>query len=346
MDTTPEKAAQVIALIENGLSQRAVAVQLDMTRAAVRRVFQRYEETGSFHRRPGTGRKRFTTARDDRFIVSTILRNRHLNAVQVQQQLREVRGVVISQWTVRRRLKENNLTSRVPAIGQKLTPAHRQARLRFARDHLNWTLEQWGSVLFSDETRICLYGSDRRRKVYRRPGERFAECCIEERSAYGGGSCMIWGAISMGARTDPVFIRRGNRLHERGGLTGARYIEEILAMHVVPYVDYIGDEFIFMHDNARPHTARIVQDYITEVGFRVMEWPACSPDLNPIEHLWDELKQRIRARLHTPNSIPELIVAVEEEWLNIPQETIANLIRSMPNRMRDVINARGGHTHY
>lgn len=346
MHTTPEEAAQVIALIGNGLSQRTVARQLSMTRAAVRRVCQRYEETGLFHRRPGTGRKRFTTALDDRFIVLSSLRNRRLNAVQVQQQLREIRGVVISQWTVRRRLEESNLTSRTPAIGPKLTPAHRQARLRFARDHLNWTLEQWGSVLFSDETRICLYGNDRRRKVYRRTGERFAECCIEERIAYGGGSCMIWCAISMEARTDPVFIRRGDRRHGRGGLTGARYIEEILADNVVPYVDYIGDEFIFMHDNAKPHTARIVQNYITEVGFRVMEWPACSPDLNPIEHLWDELKRRIRARFHSPTSIPELIIAVEEEWLNIPQETISNLIRSMPNRMRDVIRARGGHTHY
>ncbi|KAJ8936351.1 hypothetical protein NQ318_013165, partial [Aromia moschata] len=105
-----------------GLSQRAVGLQLDMTRAAVRRVYQRYEETGSFHRRPGIGRKRSTTARDDRFIVSTTLRNRHLNAVQVQQQLREVRRVVISQWTVRRRLQESNLTPKTPAIGPRLTP--------------------------------------------------------------------------------------------------------------------------------------------------------------------------------------------------------------------------------
>lgn len=185
----------------------------------------------------------------------------------MQQQLREIRGVTISQWTVRRRLQESNLTPKIPAIGPELTPADRQACLRFARDHLNWTLEHWGSVLFSDETRICLYGSNRRRKVYRRPRERFAECCIEKRIAYGGGPCLIWGAISMGAQTDPVFIRRDDRGHGRGGLTGARYIEEILAIYVVPYVDYIGVELNFMHDNARPRTARIVQDYITEVLF-------------------------------------------------------------------------------
>ncbi|KAF2900317.1 hypothetical protein ILUMI_05869, partial [Ignelater luminosus] len=70
MHTTPEKAAQAIVLFENGHSQRIVARRLNMTRAAVRRVCKRYEETGSFHRRPGRGRKRCTIEHDDRFIVS------------------------------------------------------------------------------------------------------------------------------------------------------------------------------------------------------------------------------------------------------------------------------------
>lgn len=346
MHTTPELAAQAVALIEGGHSQRDVARQLDMTRSAVRRVCQRYDETDSFHRRPGTGRRRSTTVRDDRFIVSTMLRNRRMNAVQVQQQLREVRGVVVSQWTVRRRLQKRNLTPRRAATGPKLTLAHRRARLRFAQDHRNWTLAQWRSVLFSDETRICLYGNDKRKRVYRRPGERFAECCIEERTSYNGGSSIFWGAVSTEARTDIVRITRDGRGHQRRGLTAHRYIEEILEAHVVPYVDFIGENFTFMHDNTRPHTAIIVRDYFAEVGFRVMEWPACSPDLNPIEHLWDELKKRVRARFPAPASIPELTVAVEEEWRNIPQETISNLIQSMPNRMRAVIRARGGHTCY
>ena len=60
--------------------------------------------------------------------------------------------------------------------------------------------------MFSDETRICLYGSDRRNKVYRRPGERFAQNCIEEKASYGGGSCMVWGGISLNGKTDLAFI--------------------------------------------------------------------------------------------------------------------------------------------
>lgn len=104
-------------------------------------------------------------------------------------------------------------------------------------------------------------------------------------------------------------------------------------------VDYIGNEFTFMHGNAMQHTSRIGQDYFLEVGFRAIECPAFSPELNPIEHLWNELKGRILATVHTQNSIPELIVAIEEEWLNIPQETIANWIRSNLNPMRHIIKA-------
>lgn len=82
----------------------------------------------------------------------------------------------------------------------------------------------------------------------------------------------------MGARTGPVSNHRENCDHGTGGVTGARSIEDILAVNMTPYIDYIGD-------NARAHTAKIVQDYITEVGFRVMEKPACSPDLNATEYL-------------------------------------------------------------
>ncbi|KAF2880240.1 hypothetical protein ILUMI_25934 [Ignelater luminosus] len=160
MHTIPEKAAQVIVLIENGHSQRICARQLNMTRAAVRNVCDRYEETGSFHHRSES-------------VVQP-------SVMTVKQELREVRGVNISQWTVRQRLSQSNLTPQIPATDPKRTPAHRQARLNFARDHLNLTLEQWGLVLFSDETKICLYGSDRRKKIYQKSGEQFADCCIEE----------------------------------------------------------------------------------------------------------------------------------------------------------------------
>ena len=131
-----------------------------------------------------------------------------------------------------------------------------------------------------------------------------------------------------------------------GSLTAHRYIEEILANHVVPFSQNIGDDFILMQDNARPHSAMCVTEYLEEVGINKMNWPACSPDLNPIEHVWDMLGRSVRGREVAPASIHELRLALEEAWGNIQQEDICNLIDSMSRRLQAVIAARGGNTKY
>ncbi|CAK1587683.1 unnamed protein product [Parnassius mnemosyne] len=233
-----------------------------------------------------------------------------------------------------------------PAKGPKLTAQHRRDRLEFARNHCEWTLEQWRTVLFSDETRICLFCNDRRRRVYRRQRERFTQPCFEESVEYGGGSCMFWGGISVDGKTELVCVSRTRGGRGQGSLNAGRYITEILEEHVVPYAGYVGDGFMLMHDNARCHTAAIVRDYLQEVDIPVMHWPARSPDLNPIEHLWDDLKRRVRARDSAPTTLQELQDAVLEGWEQIPQEAVATLVRSMKERMEAVMKARGGNTRF
>ncbi|KAH0811856.1 hypothetical protein GEV33_010935 [Tenebrio molitor] len=122
--------------------------------------------------------------------------------------------------------------------------------------------------------------------------------------------------------------------------------KEVLQDHVVGFAQLAGDGFIFMHDNARPHTARIVTDYLHDVGIDTMNWPARSPDLNPIEHLWDVVGKQVRARCGELVSLQELRRVVQEEWDNTPQEEIQHLIESMPRRLEAVIRARGGNTKY
>ncbi|GFW20479.1 transposable element Tcb2 transposase [Trichonephila clavipes] len=135
---------------------------------------------------------------------------------------------------------------------------------------------------------------------------------------------MVWGGISIGGRTDLHIIRNGT-------LTGQRYADEILRPHVIPYAGAIRDSFVFQDDNARPHRARLVENMLEAETIQRMEWPACSPDLNPIEHVWDMLGRRIAARPRPPATVRDLEIALLEEWNSIPQSLIDNFIASMAN---------------
>jgi transposase len=141
---------------------------------------------------------------------------------------------------------------------------------------------------------------------------------------------MIWAGISLEAHTDLVFV-------ENGATTAHRYILECVESHVAPYAPFIGENFLFMDDNARPHMARIVVRNLEQVGIRLLPWPVNSPDLNPIEHVWDFLGKRVKRRQLGPETLNGLRVALQEDWSQIPQD----YIQSMPNRLRAVAAGQG-----
>uniref|UniRef100_A0AAZ3S5R2 Tc1-like transposase DDE domain-containing protein n=1 Tax=Oncorhynchus tshawytscha TaxID=74940 RepID=A0AAZ3S5R2_ONCTS len=163
--------------------------------------------------------------------------------------------------------------------------------------------------------------------------ERSAACNILHHDRFGGGSVMVWGGIS--------FLR----VLARGSLTAIRYRDEILRPLVRPYAGAVGPGFLLMQDNARPHVAGVCQLFLQEEGIDAMDWPARSPDLNPTVHIWDIMSRSIHQQT-APQTVQELADALVQVWEEIPQETIRHLIRSMPRRCREVIQARGGHTHY
>lgn len=335
----PSDVAKAVALAEDGRSIRYISNALGYSRSAIHRALVRYRETNSFTRRPGSGRKRATTVHDDRFLRLSALRNRHLTAVSHKISLQRTRNVQVSVSTVQRRLHEANLHAKRPLKGPELEVHHRRTRLEFVQNHIDWNEDNWGKVLFTDESKFNLRFADGRLRVWRRVNERYAECTFTPKVPFGGGGFLVWGGVSMDARTDLVFI-------ENGSLTAERYIEEILLPHVLPYAPFIGDEFILMQDNARPHAARIVRGFFDEVEITAMDWPPRSPDLNPIEHVWDMLGRRIRSRQPPPETLNELRDALTEEWNAIPQDSIRELIRSMHRRLQAVRRARGGNTRY
>ena len=174
--------------------------------------------------------------------------------------------------------------------------------------------------------------------MYRRPGERFADVNVNQRLPFGGGSVMIWGAFSFRERT-PLHVINGN-------LNGNRYLREIIGPLVLPYLQRVGVGAVFQDDNARPHRARVVTDFLRQNNVNRMDWPAYSPDLNPIEHAWDELGRRLRSNHAPPNSRAQLAQMLVAEWQAIPQNFFQRLVNSMRRRCTECVKARGGYTHY
>ena len=131
-----------------------------------------------------------------------------------------------------------------------------------------------------------------------------------------------------------------------GTLTGERYINDILDVYVKPYSGAVGENFFLMDDNARPHRARVVERYLERETIQRFDWPARSPDANPIDHVWNLLQTAVSRRNPQPPTLKELGIALKEEWNNLPQRTIHKLIRSLESRCQAIFRACGGHTRY
>ncbi|GFV57103.1 uncharacterized protein TNCV_3530521 [Trichonephila clavipes] len=109
------------------------------------------------------------------------------------------------------------------------------------------------------------------------------------------------------------------------------------ALEITPHSFVKGHNTEELDDNARPHRARLVENMLEAETIQRLEWPACSPDLDPIEHVWDILGRRIAARPRPPATVRDLEIALLEEWNSIPQSLIDNPIASMENRCAAVL---------
>ncbi|GFV99834.1 transposable element Tcb2 transposase [Trichonephila clavipes] len=250
---------RIIGMMEAGWSAKRVARQLGLSDYFMRRCWDQWIREMSFTRRPGSGRPRQTSRREDLHIVRNARVQPTASLDAIQAQVSSSFGTLVSSRTIQKRLAEGHLESRRLLRVLPLTPTHRLL------------------LLDSDDNRV---------RVWRPRGELF----------------------------NPTFA---------------------LQRHSTPTAGVISQQ-----DNARPHMARVSQDCLHMVTN--LPWPARSPDLSAIEHIWDHLGWR---DAH-PACLNEIEARLQQIRNEMYQDIIQNLYASMPDRIASCIPARGVSTGY
>ncbi|GFY01134.1 transposable element Tcb2 transposase [Trichonephila clavipes] len=245
-------------------------------------------------------------------------------------------GALMSASSIRRRLLHRGLRARVPLYKIPLTANHRRLRLQWAHEHRTWQAD-WHQVVFSDESRFILWDHDGRIRGRRYAGERcLPECVIERHNCLTPG-VMVWGAISC--------QRQSNLVRIEGNLNSNRYVREVLQPEVDPFLQVL-HAAVFQQDNARPYVAKTARDFCSAQHMQLLPWPAYSPDMSPIGHVWD-LVGRCLARDPRPAALKaELLLRIQAIWNSLPQADIQNLFNSMPRRIATLVAVRSGYTKY
>ncbi len=255
----------------------------------------------------------------------------YCQAKLIQTLVRASQGV---NWSWSQCIKSHH----APTSSGKRLPSHFWTRdnVRSVLPGLWRKRTRWSKVLFQMKVNLHFIWKQGPR-VWRKTGEAQIPCCLKS-SVKFPQSVMIWAAMSSAGVGPLCFLK---------STVNAAIYQEILEHFMLPSADKLyGDaDFIFQQDLAPAHhTAKGTKSWFNNHGVTVLDWPANSPDLNPIENLWGIVKRKMRDT--RPNNADDLKAAIKATWASIPPQQCHKLITSIPRRIEAVIKAKGAPTKY
>ena len=300
-------------------------------------VLERYKATGTPGSGSRTGRPRMLSEAQNVNIVLTALEDKFTSPRQI---VRKLDLGDVSRRTVDRRLQEAGLFGRVARHKRHYTEAEVRMRLSFAEGYSHWDKDDWARVLYSDEKIFWGKGFNGQTWVRRPIGEAFnPEYCVDKRSH--PVKVNAWGCFcASGVGYLYIFNEKLNAVLER----------KILSDNVLPSAKMTGlltdppEQWYFLHDNDKKFTADVVQNWVHNNGVTAIDFPPYSPDLNPIENLWNTCAREVEK--FQCETMMELQDVVADVWERIDVDHLRELSDSMPRRCQAVIAAHGWHTKY
>lgn len=322
-----EEVAKIWAFKSLGLSNRVIAQKINRSPTAVDNVVKLKDNYGKKWKT--SGNKKLSRQQKAAIIRSAVAGN--VTATQIKNEL----GLPVGKRRIQQILSKSNRVKwqkrqKKPA----LTDQHKRNRLDFARNHMPWS-EEWKNVIFSDEKKFNLDGPDGFQYYWH---DLQAEKQISMSRNFGGGTVMTWAAFSFYGKTPICMI--STRMNSEN-------YTDLLEDVLIEFGEQQPDQnWIFQQDNAAIHKSRHTMRWLNDRNIEILNWPARSPDLNPIENLWGILSRGVYANGKQYHTVQELKMGIREAWATIPASTLEKLVLSMPNRIFEVINKNGGYTKY
>lgn len=286
------------------------------------------------------GRPRKLNERNIQYCVRKIVSGEEKSTKSLCKTLENQFSINVDPTTVQRALKRSGLKAGEKIKKPMLSKKNIKARLEFAKSHRDWTVEDWKRVVFSDESKINRFNSDGKSWTWFRDVSVPEPRTVQQTSKHGGGSVMIWGCIT--------HLGPGYMCKIEGNMDQNLYLEILNRdlMDTIRYYKMKPANIIFQQDNDPKHTAKSVKEWLKNQIFETLAWPAQSPDLNPIENLWSQVKRSLNYFATPPKGMLELWERIEKIWNEISADQCLKLVESMPNRMESVIKAKGRWTKY
>lgn len=335
--TTPTKKARIYHMRNHGSSYRQIGRELGLSDGTVRRNYAQLSENPDFYAKTAKTGRPSKFSQSDRNLAARKIRS---GVARDGADLRRQFFPDLSYRTIRRKLAEMGLHGRRRRKKFMLTKIHIQKRRKWAAAHVGWSNADWKKVIFSDESKFTIFGSDGTQYCRRGIGEEFKPQYIDPRVKYGGGKVMVWGCIT------PVGFGRLYRIE--GNMNAEMYCGILEEAFLGTLRDHglAADDIIFQQDNDRKHTSKLAKKWFSRNNITTLDWPPNSPDMNAIEHAWGELEHRVHQKHPFITNVNQLWEALQQEWAEMSLEYKEVLYASMKRRLYALDKAKGTQTKY